>query len=82
MAKEKKKNDKTSIIFPFVLMVFGILAALIKSDAVFMLFHVIPIPMPVLGVLMAILGLVGFIVGIQEKCKAKKAAKQEEKPVE
>lgn len=72
MAKAKKENKKENkILIGILMLVFGIFAIAKSNEYVWMLFHVIEIPLWIVGGIGVVIGIVMLIQGIKEK-KAKK----------
>lgn len=77
MAKQEKKEKKQNNILIGILFILGGIFAIAKSNEfVWMLFHVIEVPLWVLGGLAVLFGVVTLVNGIKEK-KAKKEQEQQ-----
>lgn len=79
MAKQEKKEKKQNNILIGILFILGGIFAIAKSNEfVWMLFHVIEVPLWVLGGLAVLFGVVALVKGIKEK----KAEKEQEQQVQ
>lgn len=77
MAKvEKEKKEQNNILIGILFILGGIFAIAKSNEYVWMLFHVIEVPLWVLGGLAVLFGIVALIKGIKEK-KAKKEQEQQ-----
>lgn len=72
MAKQPKEKKQSNLTTGIIALVLGIILACVKNY-VWVLFGVIEIPLPVLGVICIVIGVVYIILGIRDKKKEKQA---------
>jgi len=76
MAKVKKEKKENKIVAGIIMLIAGIVAIAMSGEYVWMLFHVIEVPLWLVGGLAVIAGIISLIQGIKEN-KAKKAQQQQ-----
>ena len=77
MAKQEKKEKKENkILIGILFLLFGIFAIAKSNEFVWMLFHVIEVPLWILGGIGVLVGIVMLVQGIKEK-KVKKEQEQQ-----
>ena len=72
MAKQPKEKKENKLTTGIIGLVIGIILTCVK-DYVWVLFGVIEIPLPILGVISIVVGVIYIVLGIREKKKEKQA---------